>query len=481
MASQSVRGRALLAVGMLLGYYLLALAIVAAIIALNVAVIASGYIAFWLMGGSALVVITVLASMLFTRTRVKGVPGGFLLPPGAHQSLIELIHDVADAMGTKHPDEVYLTADVNAFVMEDTWLLGLISRKRKMAIGLGLLSAMRVDELKAVVAHEFGHYVGADTRLSAIVYRGQQTMIATLRNVGNRAVQAVIGAYFELYMRVSAGVRRVQEVEADEWSVRLAGRDHTASALRSVERAAGAFGRYLDLWVVPLLHRNLCPPDIFDGYRRYLVGAPGYTAFPGTEPTPYDSHPPMSERIATIEAMLPSGARDDPRPARSLLDRPSEVEAAVTQAVARATSFEVIETTPWDDLAQSFGIDVTRNSVTVLRLAGPLVGAGEPLTPGEFAAVFINGRAEEVRAVIADSPLAYVDEAGDRLLAAVLSVFCTMLAANDRYRWAMTWTGPPTVALDGEALDLTAHATALIAGGPDAELAAADLRVLAAV
>jgi len=40
-----------------------------------------------------------------------------------------------------------------------------------MVIGLPLMQIMTVSQMRAVLAHEFGHYYGGDTKLGPWVYR----------------------------------------------------------------------------------------------------------------------------------------------------------------------------------------------------------------------------------------------------------------------------------------------------------------------
>jgi len=54
------------------------------------------------------------------------------------------------------PKEVYLIADVNASVAQRGGILGVGSR-RVVGLGLPLTRILSVAQLRAVLAHEFGH------------------------------------------------------------------------------------------------------------------------------------------------------------------------------------------------------------------------------------------------------------------------------------------------------------------------------------
>src|SRR5205807_10058326 len=65
----------------------------------------------------------------------------------------------------------YLSPQVNAGVFYSRSLLDLSYPVRKnLVIGLGLVNALNVNEFKAVLAHEFGHFSQSATALGVYVY-----------------------------------------------------------------------------------------------------------------------------------------------------------------------------------------------------------------------------------------------------------------------------------------------------------------------
>lgn len=73
--------------------------------------------------------------------------------------LFDEIRDIAKSVGVRMPKHVYLTTEVNACVFYNTsfWSIFLPVRKN-LEIGLGLFDGMSIDEVKSVLAHEFGHF-----------------------------------------------------------------------------------------------------------------------------------------------------------------------------------------------------------------------------------------------------------------------------------------------------------------------------------
>ena len=87
--------------------------------------------------------------------------------------LFSMIQEVAKATGNRMPKHVYLTSEVNACVFYNStsfWAIFLPTRKNLM-VGLGLLQGMNKDEVKAVLAHEFGHFSQQTMKVGTISYR----------------------------------------------------------------------------------------------------------------------------------------------------------------------------------------------------------------------------------------------------------------------------------------------------------------------
>ena len=81
------------------------------------------------------------------------------------------IQDIAKNVGTQMPKHVYLTTDVNACVFYNTSFWSIFFPVRKnLEIGLGLFDGMSIDEVKAILAHEFGHFSQKSMKVGSTVY-----------------------------------------------------------------------------------------------------------------------------------------------------------------------------------------------------------------------------------------------------------------------------------------------------------------------
>lgn len=88
-----------------------------------------------------------------------------------HPALFELIREVVNKVGAPMPGKVYLYGGCNAMVFYNSqfWSL-LFPVKKNLLIGLGLVNIFRVDELKAVLGHEFGHFSQRSMKLGSYAY-----------------------------------------------------------------------------------------------------------------------------------------------------------------------------------------------------------------------------------------------------------------------------------------------------------------------
>ncbi|MBI5433859.1 MAG: M48 family metallopeptidase [Planctomycetes bacterium] len=213
------------------------------------------------------------------------------------------------------PEEVYAIHDFNAFVAERGGFLGIGSR-RVVGVGLPLLQTLTVSELRAVLAHEFGHFHGGDTKLGPWVYKTRSAIGRTIVNLQG-AESSFLSAPFEFYgdffVRTTRAIAREQELSADRLAASLVGGPLLAEALRKAERFGPAYTAFLQLEVAPVLSARLRPP-LLSGFEHF-VSAPEIATLldrdlDAEEPRaadPFDSHPPLDERIAALATAPPIG------------------------------------------------------------------------------------------------------------------------------------------------------------------------------
>ena len=223
---------------------------------------------------------------IFPRWASLGYPGRGLNYSRAPE-LFDLLRDVARQTRQKMPRAVYLFDGPNAFVFKRGLFLG-----QGMGLGVPFFEALTIGELRAVVAHEFGHNANRTGPITRTVYRATRTFGAATAAAGAVPfLDGVFEVWTELFMRVAMPISRQYELRCDELACRIAGIETTVSALTKISNVGGS--------------SEIANPVA------------------GWEEDLHSTHPPLRDRVAMARALdLPEAAApSDDRPALVLLER----------------------------------------------------------------------------------------------------------------------------------------------------------------
>ncbi|MFD0584384.1 GPP34 family phosphoprotein [Dactylosporangium darangshiense] len=264
------------------------------------------------------------------RTRPDAPDTGVVVDDRAAPELWRHVRELAVVVGTRPPDEIRLVADANAYVWEDVRRLGLRGGERRLYVGVPLLSALTVEQMWAVLAHELGHYSQQHLRLGSITYRGLRAVSGTIEAIGPRTVLGVVlSGYGAVYVLVSMAVCRRQELEADAAAVRVAGPGVTAAALRRLPAVAATWQMAVASYARWARDEGYRPEELLARFAR----DPEFAGAPAAVAVPWDTHPPLAERLAAIG---PVGAEAAVRPVGTGDERPAEVLVSDREAFAAA-------------------------------------------------------------------------------------------------------------------------------------------------
>ncbi|MGB8475870.1 MAG: M48 family metallopeptidase [Candidatus Acidiferrum sp.] len=331
---------------------------------------------------------TLLFSLLPQPDRFKAP--GLLLEATSHPRLFAELKAIATALDEPFPRQVYLVGQVNAFVADRGGIMGFGSR-RVMGIGLPLLSSLTISEIRAVLAHEFAHYYSGDTKLGPWVCKTQCALIRIFQNVGsvgraarfavlqlmNLVATFILKWYFIFFMRVVNFVSRRQEYCADELACLVAGAEPLIQGLRKIHSAALAWAPYWNSEVVPVLNQG-CKPGIADGFSRFLAapqievqvneGIEKEIAEGRTEP--YDTHPPLRDRIAAIKKLNAEPIENNKELAISLLDQLEMTELQLLGLANPKLVKNALRHVGWDEIGRTVTIPAWK---ALVREFSPLV------------------------------------------------------------------------------------------------------------
>lgn len=138
--------------------------------------------------------------------------------------------------------KILLTQEFNAAVVQVPRLGILGWQENYLLLGLPLMQALSLGQLKAVVAHELGHLSGNHSRFSAWIYRIRKTwrqIYEHLHQSDHYGALILFHHFLEWYWPAfhaySFVLARMNEYEADRCAAQLAGASTMAQALINVE------------------------------------------------------------------------------------------------------------------------------------------------------------------------------------------------------------------------------------------------------
>lgn len=370
------------------------------------------------------------------------------IPAATEPALFAFLHRIADEAGAARPHRVFLTADVNASVAYDISIRNLVwPTKKNLYVGLGLVNVLTLDEFKAVLAHEFGHFAQRTMAVGTWVYVARQavagivarrdgfdTFLSGLSRIDLRiawigwimrllvwAIRAVLDTAFRGVVVLERGLSQEMELQADLVSVSLAGSDSLIHALKRLPAADLALDRAI-AFAGTEGHAGRPVADLYTIQERCLAGlramwndpglggvpprpaddAPAHRVFDHSiaeAPRMWASHPPSRDREENAKRRYVASVLD-PRPTWALFADPGVTRREMTarlyrQNMKEATTHPVApEAASIERLAERFsspawepryrGVHVGRS---IVRNAVAPAALYDPVLPGESAAI----------------------------------------------------------------------------------------------
>ncbi len=181
-------------------------------------------------------------------------------------TLFAFLDRLCAELGAPRPDRVFVDRTANATVLFDVGVLSLLRPPKKdLCIGLGLVNALNLSELKAVLAHEFGHFSQKSSRLGSYMYIADRVLHhllferdrldewlelwreialpARLLALALQGTRRLLVLMYGFVMRVYQRLARQMELNADDVAVSVAGSDAIVHALYKLKFAEECLGR----------------------------------------------------------------------------------------------------------------------------------------------------------------------------------------------------------------------------------------------
>lgn len=207
--------------------------------------------------------------------------------------LFKLIDEIVHEVQTDFPKKVFVSSDVNAFVFYDSsfWSM-FLPIKKNLNIGIGLVNAVTEQELKAILAHEFGHFSQKSMKVGSYVYnvngiiynllfdnQSFDKMVATWADLSDYfaffvylAVKITLGIQWilrKMYGVVNLSYKalsREMEFHADEVAAHVAGSTALKESLLRLDLAAHSYNSAVNYYYNRVAE-NKISPNIFTEQR----------------------------------------------------------------------------------------------------------------------------------------------------------------------------------------------------------------------
>lgn len=207
--------------------------------------------------------------------------------------LVSTVRRQAEQAGIAMPEvAIYNSPDINAFAT------GMSRNNALVAVSTGLINSMKMEEAEAVLGHEVSHVANGDMVTLALIQGVVNTFVIFFSRVVGHFVDRVVfktergygPAYYitSIVAQIVFGIlasaivmwfSRWREFRADAGGANLAGRDKMIAALQRLQ-AVHEPSRLPDQMVAFGINAGLA-----EGVRKLFM-----------------SHPPLSERIAALQA-----------------------------------------------------------------------------------------------------------------------------------------------------------------------------------
>lgn len=262
----------------------------------------------------ALVVIPFCLALLGSMWVEFERPKGFEVTAADQPKLFEAIEFVRKAVSGPKIREVYISDDLNASIQQAP-RFGLVGGHiNRLSVGVPLMAAVDEDEFKAVLAHEYGHLIGAHGKTLSWIYRTRilwaqlQENLHAHASIFNLPLRFFYDRFEPHFREISFPLARSDEYYADAVAAKVTNPEIAGRALRKVALAA----HYLNNEFWPSMNKrafNVPEPDIqphrhFASQFLSLNEAENIGAWEKlilTEETGYaDTHPALKDRLAAL-------------------------------------------------------------------------------------------------------------------------------------------------------------------------------------
>lgn len=226
-------------------------------------------------------------------------------------ALFGAIDALADRLGAARIHGIQLTDEFNAGALEVPMRWQPWRKRRVLLLGVPLLAMVDVDTVRAVVAHELGHFSHRHGRLGHWIYRARAGWIeyaetpAGSVTVLERGAAAFARWFAPRFSRWTFRYSRLCEFEADACGADTVGAQRMASALLTIEVLGTRWQQMSHGHLSKLVATQEAPPAAWlDELQRQVLALPPqvdeWEQLRDKASQEQDTHPSLGERVGAL-------------------------------------------------------------------------------------------------------------------------------------------------------------------------------------
>lgn len=291
--------------------------------------------------------------------------------------LFQMIQELVDEIGTDFPKKVYLSGQVNASVFYDSGFWSMfLPVKKNLHIGMGLINATTVTELKGILAHEFGHFSQKSMKVGSYVYNVNRIIynllyenddynntitswaekngyFALLINISfafNKMIQYLLQFMYKIVNVSYMGLSREMEFHADEIAANTVGSQPMINSMLRMDLASNSLENVINYYNRNI-ENSITTSNIFPQHTLAMnfmannnkiaiehslpkVESDFYERFNQSKlviKNQWESHPATDERVVAFKNLAVSSKQIDNRPATLLFQNITQTQERITQ------------------------------------------------------------------------------------------------------------------------------------------------------
>ncbi|HJQ81008.1 MAG TPA: M48 family metallopeptidase [Lacipirellulaceae bacterium] len=260
----------------------------------------------------AVIAVGAVIAAIFKRSDTTHIIEGKVIDKSSALPLWKELNAICAKIGTSPPDQIIAGIDDNFFVTEHPVIVdGKTLCGRTLYVSLSLLRQMNGAEAASVLAHEMAHFSGKDTlyskKISPLLVRYANYLEALYTAGVTRPIFYFMHCFRALFELSLSKLSREREFRADRIAMQITSpRDFSGAMLR-----IAAYSKFRSKIQEELFREDQVlkvaniSQQIGEGFQRFALSfASQHDTSELATSHPFDTHPPMVERLSAVGVQL---------------------------------------------------------------------------------------------------------------------------------------------------------------------------------